>query len=477
MPNVLPGTFDPLLVFPERPDGYVIWAIFMLLALGALIAAWRTFSGLSRSQWVGFLFLLVISVPLNSILVLPLTAVMPLSSLPRVAQVAPVSLLGLLCALLAGAWMGIGPAIVVGFASGATRWLLAGGRVTQPAEIALFAAIAAICMQQNYRGWLGDVLRRPLFASAVASVAALLLSFPAIYAAAPGDELSALDYASTLFVFTAVPVLAEGFLNGLLTQVACLAFPTMRRQRPAKATPFYARSLNRRLLITILPITFVTISFQVIFVGATALDEARSQTIEQLSRSAQAAVELVDPFFVEGQAVLAQFAADDRLQDVSPIVRQARLSSAIRTVAFFDEMMLVDRGGKILNSIQVGATDSPGSTGSSVSPPELTSDEKDLLAHIQTTGAPLRTGVQREANGSGMVSFMQPIGAGSSPQSILIGRTRLAINPLLNTIRRNLAGKGDFGVGYLIDDSSSRIIVHPDAGLEMTQWIFDRSQK
>ncbi len=469
MPIQPPGGIASELAFPQRLDGYLILVVYVLIVLVVVFGSLRTFRGLSRARWGLFIVLLLTSVPSNVVLLLPLSSMLPLPALPQAQPLPPLPLLGLLPVLLAGAWVGVGPALLTGLAGGAARWLLAGGRITQPTEMALFAALAALFMQQNYRGWLASIVRRPFVASVMAGIAWLAGLPFAVYAAAPpGGVLAAFDYSVSIFAFAALPVLGESVLNGLLAHLASLAFPSLPPRLSGTEVPFYARSLNRRLLLTILPITFITISFQLVFVGLTALDEAKRQTVAQLSRNALAVTELLDAFFVDGQALLEQFAADDRLPDASVEARQARLASALSTVAFFDEMLLVDSGGRIVASERVELPDADAQ-------PVLTEAESAQLQRVLVSGAPLRTSVHGDATGLAMISFIQPIDPASPAQGALVGRTRLSINPRIGVMKRTLADTPDLGVGYLIDENT-RIVVHPNAELELSQWIFDRSQ-
>ncbi len=465
MPIQLPGGSNLELALPQRADGYILLAVLALAALALFFGSLGTFRGLSRRQWALFLVLLLAGISLNAVLLVPVSVMLP--AMPQATDLPPAPLLGLLCVLLAGAWAGIGPAMLVGAASGAARWLLAAGRITQPAEIALLAWLAAFLMQQNYRGWAARGLRRPIVAAVVAAATSLVIVWPAVYAAAPGDALSAFDFIISTFIVVGLLALGEGILNGLVAHVASLAFPSLRRSATGTETPFYARSLNRRLLLTILPITFFTITFQVVVVGLTALTEARQQAVAQLSRSAQVAADLLDSFFVDGRAALEQFATDEQLQGADHEAQQAQLAAALSTVAFFDELLLVDANGQIVASARV---DIPGSATVA-----LTGEEVERLPRVLTSGAPLRTGVHADANGLAMISFVQPMGSGAAARGALIGRTRLSINPRIDVIKRNLADTPDLGVGYLVDENN-RIVVHPNPDLELSQWIFDRDQ-
>lgn len=456
MPFGSPTNLSQYVPIPQRTDGYIILAVYVLAVLIALVSARFSFAALSRRQWGLFGILLLASVPLNLVLTVQFSSAVPL--------------LGLLPVLLAGSWVGVAPAMLVGIAAGMTRWLLLAGRITQPAEIALFAFAAAFFMQQHYRGRLVRLMRRPIMASGFASVFATLLLFPALIASAPGDALTALDYAVSSLLIIAIPLLAEGILNGLISQFAYLAFPTLRRSLYGTETPFYARSLNRRMLWSILPIVFVVISFQVYFVARTAVEAAQRQAVAQLGRNAQAAAEQIDSFFVDGQALLEQFASDDRLlgPPEDAIIRQEWLTAAIGTVAFFDELLLVDAEGQIDVSVRVGE-------GDSVVPAQLTAEELALLDRAVDRNAPQRTDVHHDAQEHVMIAFLQPLDSSSGADLVLIGRTRFDINPAINLVKKNLSDTAELGIGYLID-RNDRIIVHPDATLELTTWIFDQGQ-
>ena len=469
MPNQLLDNLALDYSLPLRFDGYVVLAIYALVVLAIFFLALRTFRGLGVARWVLLAFLLALSAASNGVLLVPASAFVPASILPQVDTLPPVPLLGLVCALLAGAWLGVGPALVVGLIGGAARWLLAGGRFTQPAEMALLAAVAAFFVQQDYRGWLARTLRRPLVAGIAAGFVSLLGLPFAVFAASPGSSLAAVDYTLSVAGLMALALIGECALGGLSVQLACLAFPAMRRSLPGAGIPPYARSLGRRLLFTILPITFLTITAQVIFVGLTAMDAANRQTIAQLSRNAQATAELLDAFFVDGQALLERFATDDRLQSADLSVQQAQLDAARSTVAFFDQMLLVDARKQVIAATR--GTDA--SSGAAL--PGLTADEEKRLERVLGQGAPQRTDVHDDADGNAMISFLQPIGSGVPSQGALIGRTRLLANPRIGVMKRGLANTQNLGVGYLVDDKS-RIVVHPDPSQELRQWVFDPNQ-
>ena len=67
-----------------------------------------------------------------------------------------VALLGGLPLLVTAAWLGPGPAIVVGLASGVARAGWGTGRLAQAFEIALWAGVMGVLLRQSYRGRVGS---------------------------------------------------------------------------------------------------------------------------------------------------------------------------------------------------------------------------------------------------------------------------------------------------------------------------------
>lgn len=453
---------------PQRFDSTVIVATYVLSAVLVFVISLPGFRGLRRGQWALLACLAVVSVPLNAILLVPASALASSTLAPLLSKLAPVPLLGWFCMLLAGAWLGAGPAMLVGFTGGLGRWLLAGGRFTQPAEMALIAAAAAFFMQQNYRGRLASAVRKPLVAGLIAGLLAAFISVFAIFASMPGEAPTAADYTLSTLGYATLLALGEGLINSLLVQLACLAFPSMRRMVGAARAPFYARSLSRRLWTSILPITFVTITVQVVVVGLTALNVAYRQAETQLSRYTQATADLLDLFFLDGEAILFQFAQDGRLQSDDVRARQAYLESALRSIPFFDELLLVDANGQVLATARLPALGGE-------PPVQVTPQEESRLERTLQTGAPQRTSVYDDGQGRPMMSYIQPSTSVVPPGGAVVGRTRLSTNPRIGAIRRTLPNTLDAGLGYVVDDNSL-ITIHPDPDAERRQWLFDRSQ-
>lgn len=469
MPIQLPSDLSLAVSLPQRPDSYIILAVYVLLTLVVFLSALRTFRGLGGGRWALTIALVLASALLNAVLLVPASSLAPVLSVARAETLPPAPLLGWLCMLLAGAWLGVGPAMLAALAGGVGGWLLAGARFTQPFEMALIAAGAAFLMQQDYRGWLARALRRPFVASGVAGLAAMASGVFGFFAAAPGATMmAAADYTLSLLGLAVLLVLGESVLNGSLVQLASLAFPAMRPKFTGTESPFYARSLGRRLLLTILPITFVTITAQVIFVGLTALDEANRQTLSQLAGNARSTAELLDSFFVDGQGVLTRLAADDRLQTGEAAAQANQLNAALRAVAFFDEMLLVDGDERVVADAHLAQVGDAARS-------DLTEQEVDRLTRTLQTGAPQRTDVYADADGHATISFIQPLDLADPRRGALIGRTRLMSNPRISVLALNLPNSPDTGTGYLVDDLG-RIIVHPGDTEELAQWVFDRSQ-
>jgi hypothetical protein len=89
-----------------------------------------------------------------------------------------------------------------------------------------------------------------------------------------------------LFLSGWLPALVEGILAGSVGQIFYTSLPRLRPVQAAHSAPPFARSLNRRLLFTFVPIMLITIAVLVAAVTATTINTATQQAIGQMARDA-----------------------------------------------------------------------------------------------------------------------------------------------------------------------------------------------
>ncbi len=447
----------PYFDLPVRAEGYLLLAILVILFLLVLIRRRREFARLSGRQWLLFAALLLAAVVLSNALDLHL----PSRGLPTVLGQAreprerDLPLLASVPILLAATWLGVGPATVVAFAGGLVRGAFESYRLLQPFEVAIFGLAVAFFIRQEYRGLLGSLSRQPLIAALLAtcvSWAVLVVSFFVHYVPDQTSILVALNYCWTVLAASMPASLIEATLAGVLLQALYWVFPTMRAVRQAQRVPPYGRSLNLRFLFLFVPLILVIIVVLFYAVTVTAVNVADRQVLNQVIRDALDGSERIPLFFQNGQALLTGFALDEDLRSGDSLVQQARLERDMRSVAFFDQLMLIDADMSLLSSYPP-------------LPPEeraLSEEEKTLALRTLQVGAPQVSRVHYSPRDELVLSFIVPVEA-SEPggrRRALLGRTAVERNPTLRGIILSLQRTMGEGVGFIVDEEE-RIVAYP----------------
>ncbi len=136
----------------------------------------------------------------------------------------------------------------------------------------------------------------------------------------------------------------------------------------------------------------------------------------------------------------------------------------MRTGPFFDELLEYDTNGQL--SDQYPSDD--------VAP--ATEEEQRLIARTLQTRAPQMSAVFA-LNGQSLISFIAPLGnPGGEQTGVLLGRTRLQVNPFIERLRASLQNTLGEGVGYLVDENS-HIVVHPEPDRILSAWSLDAGLK
>ncbi len=457
------GRLNPSIQFPVRLEGWIVLGFYLLLVVIILLAQWRSFTALTRRQWMLFGVLALATLVLSNVVLWQFTAP-AFQPVPNRPQEAPVPLTPLLSAvplLLAAGWLGIGPTVVLSALSGFIQAIFQSGEITQRFEVIAFGYAASLLIRQNYYGRLSALLRRPIIAGPVAALLSwpvMLLSF---YSYTPGSALAALNYAWTLFLAGLLPTLAEGFIGGAIADIIHARWPQWIMSRAKPIAPPWSRTLTRRMVWAFITFTAVLIIALVYAVSATALAEAKRQSIAQMARDALSAAREVPSFFQTGQGLIGEFASDDQIRSPERALRQQRLSADLRTGPFFDQLLLFDMSGRLIDAYPPGEAQ------------PATFEEHDLISRTLQTHAPQMSSVFALEKQS-LISFVAAVTDPANGQStgVLLGRTRLQLNPLIVRLRDGLQNTLGAGVGYLVDENY-RIVVHRDADQVLTPWSLD----
>ena len=449
---------------------YPVFAFYALVTIGLLVCTRRDF------QRLGLLKPLLL---LGSLAVLPVIAwlvagnllvvifsspdLLPPPGVP-VEPARPFASLLALPVVVAGAWLGAGPALLVGLVSGILRAGLTTGGIADPFHYALFGFLVGFLLRQDYRGSFPLLVRQPIVAAPLSALFASLMLWLSVLARGVDAGLAGLDYAMTLMRAHLGPLLLESLAAAIIVQIVYLILPRLRPVHVARRFPPYSYTLNRRLLFLFVPLIVVMTVVLVYAVTATTLRVATLDAVDEMARDASSAAEDIPYFIHTGQGLLAEFAGDEALWQDDPVGRENRLSGALRTVAFFDQLMLFGLDGH-----QVAMYPLPPD-----GDPELTEREETFLRRVLESGAMQISPVHRSAQGEVILSFLAPVEneATGDRFGALLGRTQLNVNPVMERALASLQWTRDRGEGFVID-SEGYIVAHADPEMLLTRWHVD----
>ncbi len=455
-----------ILTFLPPSTGESIFVVLCVLAMAVLsVYYWRDFSRLGWRRLNVFLGLLLSSLLVNNLLVL--TFSVPNLLAPPNVPVQPIqpfaALLAAMPAVAAGAWLGAGPAMVVGLASGIVRAMMRVGGIADPFHFALLALLVGAFLRQDYRGVFPLVLRQPIVAGPLAFLLAAPLLLLSALARAIGSGLAGLDYAVTLTGANLASVLLEVLVAVTALQALYALSPSVRPVRAPHRFPPYARSLNRRMLMLFVPLILVMTIGLIYAVTATTLRVAVLGVITQMGRDTRNATVGIADFIQDGQSLLTEFANDEPLWQGDRAAREALLQDDMRMLAFFNQLSLFALDGKLL------AIYPPPPDGD----PQLTDEEARLLQRAIEHAATQISAVHlsKPVGGKVILSFLSPVEdeAGTS-HGVLIGRVHLADNPIINRVLASLQRVQEQGEGFVVDWERGVVVAHSDPALLLSTW-------
>jgi len=446
---------------------YPLLALYVLATLALLVYVRRDFRHFFGRRLLLFLGLVAATV-LASLWVVPFARpdLLPPPGVP-VQPAQPFASLLALPVVVAGAWLGAGPALLVGLVGGVLRAGMTTGGITDPFHFAYFGFLVGFFLRQDYRGRLPLVVRQPIIAGPLAYLFAASVLMLSVFAHTVRSGVAGLDYAWTLTMAHLGPALFESFAAAIVVQLAYLFFPHLRPVHAAHQSPPYSRTLSRRLLFLFVPLILIMTFLLIYAVVKTTLRVATMDAVDEMARDARGAAEDIPYFIHTGQGLLVEFANDERLWQGDQAMLENRLRGDLRTVAFFDQLMVFDSDEQPL------AMYPPAPVGD----PDLTQEERKLLERVLESGATQISSAHRSQRDEVILSFLAPVEdkATGDRFGALLGRTRLDVNPVMDQVLGGLQWTLASGEGFVVD-SDGRIVAHSEPDLLLTEWAIDEDR-
>jgi PAS domain S-box-containing protein len=440
--------------------------LYALVTLVLLVFTWRDF----KFGWRRFpLFLGLLVAPFLAALpkVPFLQPDLPPPNIPDPPCAPFVSLLAL-PVVVAGAWFGAGPAFAVGLVGGIFRAGMTTRGITDPFHFALFGFLVGFFLRQDYRGRLPFLARQPIAAGLLAALLAAPLLLFSVVAHHMGDTwsswLTVFDYAVPLTGAHLAAVLVETSVAAVIVQLIYLS-PRARSVHATYRFPPYARTLNLRLLFIFVPLILVATVLLLYGVTATTLGVATTEVVEEMERNGSSTAEYITYFITIGEGQLDRFASDDVLRRDDPVAVQAHLRSDVESSAFFNQLLFFDPSG---DPVAAYPPLSAGDLG-------LSEQEAQLLQNVVDHWARQRPTLSTLPDNQLVFSFLSPVGDGetSGRFGVLLGRTQLDVNPMIDQVLQSLEWTGMRGEGFVVEEVGAktwRVIAHSDPEMLLTEW-------
>lgn len=438
----------PSIGLPGNFVGYGVLLVYTLVLITALARALPELVKLRSSQWI----LLAGLAALAPVLITSVRLRFPGTAAPPGLPVEPLgptlSFFGYTPIVLAAGLLGPGPAMIVGLAAGLARAGWETYQLTTLFETALAAGLFGWLLTQDYRGFLPRVFRAPIVASLITALVIWLISFLSHIANSTALGLIGIDFITAAWAASGLPLFGELLIGGVIGTLAASALSGVWLLRRGLQPPLYSSSLNRRLIYTLLPLSFFGLLFLVWANTRVANQVATALIVNQMERDAQSVANTVPYFAQTGQSLLNTLAVDSRLQNPDPAAVTPWLSEQIRAVAYFRRLAFFDQRGSLVAYY-----------------PE-TEDRNALLTPDEATaiglGVPQTITIYpfNPSTGNVELSFIAPVinPQTNTPSGTLVGRADIENNPLLEPAINQLHSlAASDGHGYLLDESDKII--------------------
>lgn len=443
---------QPLIILPNHFVGWLGWFIFAGGIVLGLRTVWENPSGILRRRWWLWLILLGM-VPVTALFMalrLPGQS-MPLPGIPQSVQ-PTMMLFSAFPWVMAAGLLGPLPAVITGAFTGLWLGLFNTNSLFAPLEIAGLALAYSFAIRQRYRTPFFQLLRHPLGAAFILAVVYSPIYMLAMLFAANGSLAVRLDYAITQTWWIMLARAGEMVLASVVGEVLFFTKPLWWGcMGPLLPAPVES-SLKTRFYMGTIPLVaalFITLTVGDWLVAGSA---ARQLVQDQLANTAQMAAESIPYFLEAGQSLILTLASPDLL--TTPLENLAgQLSTRLRSVPFFREMVFLNQEGKIVaaypqDDIQVVS---------------LSKAELDGV-NLALKGVPsqIYTVPAVEGETSAQISFLAGIkDSDGIVKGVLLGRADLVSNPFTQaTVHAVQQIQEKFGgTGLFLDENG--VVVYP----------------
>lgn len=455
----------PYLEFPHNPTEWIGWLLLLSLTL---IWLWRAQHSVlanpgaksktaARFTWLAWVILLGL-IPITGLFLvfrLPAGNVLPLPGTPADPLGPALVWLALLPVLLAAGFLGLFPAFLIGLLAGLLHAVWETHSLFSPLEFALLGVALGTALQQPYRTRFYRLLRSPLVAALLCALVYPLLSLYIHSFISPTSLANRLDFALTHLPAAWQAMAGQLLTVGLFAQVIAWMFPTRwGSQDPSQPSPV-ERRLYIRFLYSMAPLAILLV-FTLAGLIWVISDRIANQMLQSQMRSTVSVVAESIPYYLHtGQNLIQQVALDPRWYSNAPIDRNAILEQQLRLVPFFKQFFILDTSQQTIAGYPLDDYTH------SRPPQEELMGIAAALSGVQAqyyTIPPATEGENTQL--SFLASMIDP--QTGTVTGVLVGRSDLVINPLMQPGISSLTGFAVQGGQSILLDQNGRILYHTD---------------
>ncbi|HEX6305268.1 MAG TPA: ATP-binding protein [Anaerolineales bacterium] len=466
MPDIIFLFREPTYVdLPAGMLGWLGWFVWLGANIYLLQRWWQYHLPWSPQRTIT-LIILTILVPVTSLLVPGIRLTVPGALPPPLLPIEPtgpvIMLLASLPWFLAAGMLGPAPAGGLAAFSGLLLAFWSSHDLFLPLELALLALVLSASLQQRYRTRFFNLMRHPVAAALLLiPVYSVLFVFSSVLTTR-GVLAARLDFTITHIYVNTLALGISFLIAGVIAQITAKAIPEQWATNTSLRPSPVESSLAARFIYRLVPILLLLAVVLMVADWIVAGRVARQRLEGRMSNVAQMAADSV-PFVLEaGQGLISQLAADPDILSTFSDDSQDLAGQELRVVPYFNELLLVDSDGQLIN----GYPDPEGAV-------VLSAEEKggvELAANrdVSTQFYIISPG---KDSLSARLSFITPVTEDSNlPRSVLIGRSDLAANPLAQPILTSLRSMSDIeGTGMLLDENDT-ILFHPQPEMLMSRY-------
>lgn len=456
------------IIFPNHPVGWLGWFVMAACLLWGVRHWWEGLDGLRERWWLALL-LLALTPFFTLFLGIRLPGeIQPMPEMPL--EILPPAMMFLAAVpwVLAAGFIGPLPAVVLGSITGLILGYFETRSPFTTLEIGILALLFSAAVRQNYRTRFYQILRHPLAAVLVVSVAYLPILILTTLLSTNESLAVRMDYAFTQSWLMLAARAGEMFVAGLVGEIFILTRPDLwGSHRPLVPSPAES-SLQARFFYGTAPLVALLVLSLIVGNWLVAGNAARRMIRERMASTAKVAAESLPYFLETGQNLIITLATPDLLE-MPPSQVPDGLAKRLRSVPYFTQLFLFDEEGQPISGY-----------------PASDADQFNLTQEERTGVSLALRGVSTQVymvsplvnNPSAQITFLTAVrDEEDAIRGVLLGRTDLSINPFIQPAIQALSGLGELDGEGMIINENGEILYHPVASRVMKTYLGQRPDK